>query len=685
MHAALDDKDMYFEGVVRCCSEEVLNDDVPADGWGLTKSIVEKKEIIAVFGVGTDGKGLVEFRGVCATTGKRARASTALMLPTQFDASTSSFVWFKAEDGRVRRGRIAGFCVYLPPTSGKPLMPECGGQVVLFAHVFNAVDVEWHVVVCIPIKPTPFCPNSPCSVCCTAQTLYTSIGNPVNGMPMAVIVDRVRLEKVKELYQDSLTEDLAKKDMQWWTNCKHCNEVRYMFDFTGALDAEAEMNKVEQAIESTWDRLMVIFRAIPENDVGFVQPMQTSLNLDDLKKILSFKPRENGDDADLLGMDWPWDHKDAVGQEDTEPLAFLLYDRAPDVPAAVNQTSNKAEKPNKVARTARSEADVLQLEDPNEFLLAFIHCNKADPQDIDRVAVARVQISRLVSEKMYENFDNIKTKMWTRFLSVAVTTLNKDMPGWWRLLSAAMERDMLVLGAEMVKKKVWTDAQLQKFTKMIKDQLNKEPNKDQPNKEPNKKDGESKKKVDKPEARGPKGASTKPLKAAPKSSNKTIVLDEDDVPGAAMKPIMENLNKSLEAFDSAVTTGAATVNDVKERVGKIQTIVANVEQIVSEKNNAVQPQSNPEDVSKIEQLEARTKALEAEKKQVEMKLEVAGCAIAILASAVPPTKDDLLKAARTTLSMNKTQYSDNEVNKLIPLKDVAPAPAPAPGPEVAPA
>ena len=27
MRAALDDKDMYFEGVVRCCSEEVLNDD----------------------------------------------------------------------------------------------------------------------------------------------------------------------------------------------------------------------------------------------------------------------------------------------------------------------------------------------------------------------------------------------------------------------------------------------------------------------------------------------------------------------------------------------------------------------------------------------------------------------------------------------------------------------------------
>ena len=170
MAATLDDKDMYFEAVVRCCSEEALNDDVPADGWGLTKSIVEKKEIIAVFGVGTDGKGLVEFKGVCATSGKRARSSTALMLPTLFEASTSSFVWFKAEDGRVRRGRILWFCVYLPPTSGKALMPECGGQVVLFAHVFNAVDVEWHVVVCIPIKPTPFCPNSPCSVCCTAQS-----------------------------------------------------------------------------------------------------------------------------------------------------------------------------------------------------------------------------------------------------------------------------------------------------------------------------------------------------------------------------------------------------------------------------------------------------------------------------------------------------------------------------------
>ena len=128
MRAALDDKDMYFEGVVRCCSEEVLNDDVPADGWGLTKSIVEKKEIIAVFGVGTDGKGLTEFRGECGTTGKRARSSTALMLPTLFDASTTSYVWFKAEDGRVRRGRIVGFCVYLPPTSGKPLMPECGNH-----------------------------------------------------------------------------------------------------------------------------------------------------------------------------------------------------------------------------------------------------------------------------------------------------------------------------------------------------------------------------------------------------------------------------------------------------------------------------------------------------------------------------------------------------------------------------
>ena len=90
-------------------------------------------------------------------------------------------------------------------------MPECGGQVVLFAHVFNAVDVEWHVVVCIPIKPTPFCPNSPCSVCCTAQTLYTSIGNPVNGMPMAVIVDRERLEKVKELYQDFLDDASFRK------------------------------------------------------------------------------------------------------------------------------------------------------------------------------------------------------------------------------------------------------------------------------------------------------------------------------------------------------------------------------------------------------------------------------------------------------------------------------------------
>ena len=155
MRAALDDKDMYFEGVVRCCSEEVLNDDVPADGWGLTKSIVEKKEIIAVFGVGTDGKSLAEFKGECATTGKRARASTALMLPTQFDASTSSFVWFKAEDGRVRRGRPAWFCVYLPPTSGKPLMPECGGQVVLFAHVFNAVDLEWHVVVPQASWPIP--------------------------------------------------------------------------------------------------------------------------------------------------------------------------------------------------------------------------------------------------------------------------------------------------------------------------------------------------------------------------------------------------------------------------------------------------------------------------------------------------------------------------------------------------
>ena len=28
MHAALEDKDMYYEAVVRCCSEEALNDDV---------------------------------------------------------------------------------------------------------------------------------------------------------------------------------------------------------------------------------------------------------------------------------------------------------------------------------------------------------------------------------------------------------------------------------------------------------------------------------------------------------------------------------------------------------------------------------------------------------------------------------------------------------------------------------
>ena len=67
-----------------------------------------------------------------------------------------------------------------------------------------------------------------------------------------------------------------------------------------------------------------------------------------------------------------------------------------------------------------------------------------------------------------------------------------------------------------------------------------------------------------------------------------------------------------------------------------------------------------------------------------MKLEVAGCAIAILASAVPPVAVNLRKAARTTLSMNGTQYSDGEVNKLIPLEEAAPAAGPAAAPVLAP-
>ena len=90
--------------------------------------------------------------------------------------------------------------LYMPNTKQAPMNGACGGQVVVFAYVFDASAMEWYFVVifCL-LNPVPRLKLTR-SASCPAQTVYTQNGVDVKGFPSAVVVDQNCIKTVVKLH-----------------------------------------------------------------------------------------------------------------------------------------------------------------------------------------------------------------------------------------------------------------------------------------------------------------------------------------------------------------------------------------------------------------------------------------------------------------------------------------------------
>jgi len=157
LHANMDDSQFYFEAILRFCSKDDMFEpgELAMDGWKMPQANYKSLEMFALFGPGITSKCVAKFDVTLQEpVGKRSRAGASRALGISYTIQSGSYVVFKDDDGVVHRVTALTLTLYMyvhaqyeAYTKQTPMTGACGGQVVVFAYVFDSSAMEWYFVV----------------------------------------------------------------------------------------------------------------------------------------------------------------------------------------------------------------------------------------------------------------------------------------------------------------------------------------------------------------------------------------------------------------------------------------------------------------------------------------------------------------------------------------------------------
>ena len=154
----------YYDAIIRFCSmEDMCETGSFKDGWKMPQSHYKNLEVFCLFGTVSEqniaaGIKVKNFMPVA----KRTRDGNEKALGVSFNIEAGSYVAYKGEGPYVLRAMVLNLALYMPNEKKTPMATACGGQVVVFAYVFNAFDMEWDIVVIVsPFEPRSTTSNSP--------------------------------------------------------------------------------------------------------------------------------------------------------------------------------------------------------------------------------------------------------------------------------------------------------------------------------------------------------------------------------------------------------------------------------------------------------------------------------------------------------------------------------------------
>ena len=213
----------------------------------------------------------------------------------------------------------------------------CGGQVVIFAYVFDASAMEWYFVVifCLlnPVPRLKLTRSAPC----LAQTVYRQNGVDVKGFPSAVVVDRKCLETVMKFHANKLDEELLKLNSLWWQATVMPIDVASVY-----LQVQNEqIDELCKAVTKIWEHWSNNF--CPIDSLGNDEKVTTSIDAKDIDVVLQVNTLFYGTQMPMnheIDVEWQNAHK-LIKDADSDQL--LLYDLVEDIGESKNLAEEKPE------------------------------------------------------------------------------------------------------------------------------------------------------------------------------------------------------------------------------------------------------------------------------------------------------------------------------------------------------
>ena len=265
LHANMDDSQFYFEAILRFCSKEDMFEpkDADGDGWMMPQANYKSLEMFALFGPGSTSKCVAKFDvKLQVSVSKRSRAGASRALGISYGIQSGSYVVFKDASGVVHRATVLTLALYMPNTKQTPMTGACGGQVVVFAYVFDSSALEWYfVVVFCLLNPVPRLKLTR-SASCPAQTVYTQNGVDVKGFPSAGVVDQNCVDTVMKLHAGKLDEELLKLNSLWWQATVMPVDVGTVYHEV----QNAQIRELCEAVTQRWDQWSNIFSPLDSLD-----------------------------------------------------------------------------------------------------------------------------------------------------------------------------------------------------------------------------------------------------------------------------------------------------------------------------------------------------------------------------------------------------------------------------------
>ena len=439
LHANMDDDQYYYEAVLRFCSKEDMFEPEGSngDGWQMPQANYKSLEMWALFGPGHTGLCVAKFDvQFQEPVGKRSRAGTSKTVGTAYSIQTGSYVVFKDADGDVHRAIVLTLALYMPNTKQAPMTGACGGQVVIFAYVFDASAMEWYFVVifCLlnPVPRLKLTRSAPC----LAQTVYTQNGVDVKGFPSANVVDQKCLQTVMKFYANKLDEELLHLNSLWWQSTVMPAHVRTVYH-----DVQNEqMEELFPAVHKIWQDWINNF--CPIDSLKNDEQVTTSINAENIDVVLQVNTFFYGTQMPMnheIDVDWQNVHK-LIKDAELDKLDFLTYDlKSLSSPALTPEKAVKAHKEGSGKNL--SDAQVLELND-EQFLNTFVHGSG------DLANNARMALTRLFKETESPVVTEGKGAIWVRFI-----TLMRDgsvqLPAWVNNVTDLAKSKLKNLAARM--------------------------------------------------------------------------------------------------------------------------------------------------------------------------------------------------------------------------------------------